>query len=124
MAVTELGLCSVRLMDDARYPWLLLLPRRSGLEQFTDLEEAESILITSEIRAAAAALRSVLPFERLNVGALGNIVRQLHIHVIGRREGDSAWPGPVWGHGLRVPRETAQNTVIVEQLRFAFGNGT
>ncbi|HWJ74202.1 MAG TPA: HIT domain-containing protein [Kaistia sp.] len=124
LEVTDLGLCAVRLMDDARYPWLLLLPRRPGLEQFTDLDESETAQLALEIRVAAAALRAVLPFERVNVGALGNIVRQLHIHVIGRHEFDSAWPGPVWGQGLRVPRETAQNTVIIEQLRLALAHET
>lgn len=97
--VTSLPLCDVRLMNDARYPWLLLVPRRAGLVEISDLADEEQATLWQELNQADRALRAVAPFDKLNLGALGNIVRQLHVHLVGRREGDAAWPGPVWGHG-------------------------
>ncbi len=118
-AVGELALCHVRLMDDGRFPWLLLLPRQAGLVEWTDLSASDLARLSGEISQAAAALKQVLPFEKLNVGALGNIVSQLHIHVIGRRTGDPAWPGPVWGQGVRVPRAAADTAALLDQLKRA-----
>ena len=95
--VAELALCSVRLMDDQRFPWLILVPRRPGLAELDDLDAAARAVLIEEVARAGAALRAAVPCDKLNVGALGNIVRQLHVHVVARREGDAAWPGPVWG---------------------------
>ena len=97
--VADWPLGRVLLMDDARYPWLVLVPRRRGAVELDDLQESERTQLMDEIQRAMDALRSVAEFDKLNVGALGNIVRQLHVHVVARREGDAAWPGPVWGHG-------------------------
>ncbi len=99
-----LPLCDARLQDDARYPWIVLTPRRSGLREIEDLDAAERTLLLGEIIAAGRAVRAVgaamsFSVEKLNVGALGNVVSQLHVHVVGRRSGDPAWPGPVWGAG-------------------------
>jgi len=99
--IADWPLCQVRLMDDSRFPWLLLLPRRPGLEEWTELDETELGVLAVEIKRAGEALGAVAAFDKLNVGALGNIVRQLHVHVIGRSVGDAAWPGPVWGQGTR-----------------------
>ena len=101
--VVSLGLSDVRLMNDARFPWLVLVPRHAGLVEICDLPAAEQALLWQEANRAARALREVAPFDKLNLGALGNIVRQLHVHVVGRREGDAAWPGPVWGSGGAEP---------------------
>lgn len=101
--LASLPLCDVRLMDDARYGWLLLVPRRDGLVEIADLDEGEQATLWHEVNRAAAALRAAMPCDKLNLGALGNIVRQLHVHVVARREGDAGWPGPVWGHGQREP---------------------
>ncbi|RCS29953.1 HIT domain-containing protein [Rhodanobacter denitrificans] len=101
--VASLPLCEVRLMDDARYPWLVLVPRRNGLVEIADLRDDEQAALWQEVNRAAAALRAVAPCDKLNLGALGNIVRQLHVHVVARREGDTAWPGPVWGSGRAQP---------------------
>ena len=120
-AVCDLALCHVRLLDDARFPWLLLLPRRAGLTEWTDLRGSDASLLQSEILLAADALRLAMPFEKLNIGALGNIVSQLHIHVIGRHQGDAAWPGPVWGQGARVPRPPEETAEHVAQLQRALG---
>ena len=95
--VMELPLSAVRLMRDANYPWLILVPRRSGLAEIVDLAAAERGELMTEIALASEALRAVTPCDKLNVAALGNIVRQLHVHVIARRTADPAWPKPVWG---------------------------
>ncbi len=118
-AVGDLPLCHVRLMDEARYPWLLLLPRRPGLTEWTELDGADLALVSAEIKQAAEALQRVMPFGKLNVGALGNIVSQLHIHLIGRDPGDPAWPGPVWGHSPRVARTAGETAALVSQLQRA-----
>jgi Diadenosine tetraphosphate (Ap4A) hydrolase and other HIT family hydrolases len=101
--VAMLPLCELRLMDDARYPWLVLVPRRAGMVEIADLAEAEQAQLWREANQATAALRAVAPCDKLNLGALGNIVRQLHLHVVARTQGDAAWPGPVWGSGAAVP---------------------
>lgn len=102
-AVIDLPLCAVRLQDDARYPWLVLIPRRPGLRELEDLSPTDRALLLEETIRAGAAVRAVgaalgLSVEKLNVGALGNVTAQLHVHVVGRRSDDPAWPGPVWGH--------------------------
>ncbi|MGO4699953.1 HIT family protein [Dyella sp. 2RAB6] len=97
--LASLPLCEVLLMNDARFAWLVLVPRRPELVEIADLAEAEQHALWAEVNRAAAALRACVPCDKLNLGALGNIVRQLHVHVVARREGDAAWPGPVWGSG-------------------------
>jgi len=103
MPVASLDLCDVLLMNDARYPWLILVPRETGLVEISDLSDSAQQRLWSEVNRAAKALRETAPCDKLNIGALGNIVRQLHVHVVARREGDAAWPGPVWGHGRAEP---------------------
>lgn len=97
--VGDLPLCRVLLMNDARYPWLILVPRHAGLRDLTDLNSADLAQCMLEVRTAADALKSCIAYRKLNVASLGNMVPQLHIHVIGRNENDAAWPKPVWGVG-------------------------
>jgi len=115
--VASLPLCDVRLMNDARYPWLILVPRRAGLVEITDLHDDEQAVLWQEVNRAAAALRAVAPCDKLNLGALGNIVRQLHMHVVARVEGDAAWPGPVWGHGQATARDDSQAKLLIAALQ-------
>ena len=101
--VADLPLCEVRLQDDGRYPWLVLIPRQGGLREIEELDVAHRIQLMEEIVLAGVAIRAVgaalgLAVDKLNVGALGNVTAQLHVHVVGRRADDPAWPGPVWGH--------------------------
>lgn len=103
LPVGDLPLCRVLLMRDRRYAWLVLVPRRDGLVEVADLPEGDRAALWREVDTAASALRAVAPCDKLNLGALGNIVRQLHVHVVARVEGDAAWPGPVWGHGAAEP---------------------
>ena len=100
----DLALCHVRLQADARFPWVVLIPRVAGARELEDLSAndraalmGEVVLAGHAVRAAGAALGR--PVEKLNVGALGNVTPQLHVHVVGRRADDPAWPGPVWGVG-------------------------
>ncbi len=101
--VTWLGLCEVRLMNDRRWPWLVLAPQRPGAVEVHDLTPLDQAMLTFETNMVAEALKNLTHCTKINTGALGNIVRQLHVHVVGRCEGDENWPGPVWGHGLREP---------------------
>lgn len=115
--IGELPLCVVRLMEDARYPWLLLVPRRAGMAEIVDLDATDRARLMEEIALASAALKSETGCFKLNVAALGNIVRQLHVHVIARFEGDAAWPGPVWGKGERQPYAPAARDDLAARLR-------
>jgi len=106
-------LCEVRLMRDARFPWLVLVPRRAGAVEMEDLGAADRALLMDEILRAGDVVRTIgaalgRPVEKLNVAALGNVTPQLHVHVIGRRRDDAAWPGPVWGVGESAPYDQAQ----------------
>lgn len=92
-------LSQVRLMDDARWPWIVLVPRVAGASEWIDLEGGQQRLLLAEINQVSQLLRAEPGVDKLNLGALGNIVRQLHVHLVGRHQGDAAWPGPVWGSG-------------------------
>lgn len=102
--LTSLPLCQARLQLDARFPWVVLIPRVADAVELEDLAAEDRAALLAEVLRAGEAVRAVgraldAPVEKLNVGQLGNITRQLHVHVVGRRAGDAAWPGPVWGHG-------------------------
>ena len=96
--VTELSLCEVRIQNEARFPWILLVPKREGIEEIIDLTEADQMQLLKEIALASKAMQQVFDPDKLNIGTLGNIVRQLHVHIIARYETDLAWPNPVWGY--------------------------
>ena len=117
--VADWPLCRVLLMDDARFPWLILVPRRAGMTELDDLDEHDRALLMREIQAAMKTLRTVAACDKLNVGALGNIVRQLHVHVVARRAGDAAWPGQVWGQGAALRYTPDTRDALVARLRSA-----
>ena len=96
-------LSQVRLIDDTRFPWLVLVPRVPGASEWIDLDGGQQRLLLAELNQVSQLLRAEPGVEKLNIGALGNIVRQLHVHVVGRHAGDPAWPGPVWGQGEARP---------------------
>jgi diadenosine tetraphosphate (Ap4A) HIT family hydrolase len=103
-ALVSLPLCEARLQLDARWPWIVLIPRRYGAREIEDLCAANRALLMEECVLAGAAVRAMAealgrPVEKLNLGALGNVTPQLHVHLVGRRADDPAWPGPVWGVG-------------------------
>lgn len=98
--VADGPLSQVRLMDDTRFPWLVLVPRVPDASEWLELDGAQQRLLLAEINQAGQLVRAHAGVEKLNIGALGNIVRQLHVHLVGRHPQDAAWPGPVWGSGV------------------------
>lgn len=109
-AVGDLALCRVLLMNDARFPWIILVPRRAGLTEWFDLPAEEARLAHEETLRTARALKAMTGARKMNIAALGNMVAQLHIHVVARTAEDAAWPGPVWGVGTRVLYDLATLT--------------
>src|SRR5580692_4859063 len=95
--IGDLPLCRVLVIKDAHYPWLLLVPRRPEVVEIIDLDEVEQAQLMTEISRVARVLKEITRCEKLNIAALGNMVPQLHVHVIARRSSDAAWPRPVWG---------------------------
>jgi diadenosine tetraphosphate (Ap4A) HIT family hydrolase len=113
LPLADLPLCSARLQDDSRFLWVILVPRRPGLVEIEDLLPGERALLLEEATEAGRRVRRIgealgRPVEKLNTAALGNVTRQLHVHVIGRRSDDAAWPRPVWGVGEATPWEPGQ----------------
>ncbi|MXV07890.1 MULTISPECIES: HIT domain-containing protein [unclassified Xanthomonas] len=117
--VADGPLSQVRLMDDARFPWLLLVPRVAAASEWIDLDGSQQRLLLAEINQLSQLLRQEPGVHKLNIGALGNVVQQLHVHVLGRHPGDAAWPGPVWGSGTaqRLPAEELQARVAAWRQR-------
>lgn len=116
VAAAEWPLCHVRLQDDARFPWLILIPRVEGAVELEDLSVEQRTMLMEETVRAGALVRRLGAVEKLNVGAIGNVTAQLHVHVVGRRRDDGLWPDPVWGRGPVVPYtddERARRLTIV-----------
>ncbi|MEE2849804.1 MAG: HIT domain-containing protein [Pseudomonadota bacterium] len=116
VAAAEWPLCHVRLQDDARFPWLILIPRVEGAVELEDLSVEQRTMLMEETVRAGALVRRLGAVEKLNVGAIGNVTAQLHVHVVGRRRDDGLWPDPVWGRGPVVPctdDERARRLAIV-----------
>ena len=114
--ISRIGLCELRLMKDARWPWLVLLPQRSDVSEIFDLTPLDQTMLTFETNMVAEALKKATGATKINLGALGNIVRQLHVHVIARSEGDPNWPGPVWGYGTPVTRSETERDALAAKL--------
>lgn len=122
--VADWPLCHVRLQDDARFPWLILIPRRAGLTELDQLEPSDLNLLMADVLRAGDAVRALgrmidRPVEKLNVAALGNVTAQLHVHVIGRRSDDPVWPDPVWGRGVAERWAPQRLDNLIEALRRA-----
>jgi diadenosine tetraphosphate (Ap4A) HIT family hydrolase len=109
--VADLPLSQLRLMNDARFPWLVLVPRREAMRDLVDLLPADQTQLLQEITGSCRALQQLYAPDKLNVAALGNMVPQLHVHVIARFKTDAAWPKPVWGNGTASPYEDAERTI-------------
>jgi len=123
IALGDLPLSRVLLMNDANYPWLILVPRRGNLVELIDLDEAGQMTLMAEVARAARAVKDVTACDKLNVAALGNTVRQLHVHVIARRNSDAAGPRPVWGAVPARPYAAAGLARLSADLRRALGLG-
>jgi diadenosine tetraphosphate (Ap4A) HIT family hydrolase len=101
--VADWTLCRVLLMNDARFPWLILVPRRANTTELFELCPEDREMLMAEVALASERLKHFSQAAKINIGALGNLVPQLHMHVIARNPGDAAWPGPVWGNGVAEP---------------------
>ena len=111
-------LCRIGLMDDSRFPWLILVPRVPNVREWPDLSTPDQLQLQAEINAAARTLQQAFPHgQKLNIAALGNVVPQLHIHVILRHDGDAAWPAPVWNSGQRKPYGEAESADVLNRLK-------
>lgn len=118
--VARLPLCRLLLMNDRRFPWLILVPEREDAREIHELPRADRAALVEEIARVGEAMTRLFQPDKLNVGALGNIVPQLHVHVVARFAADPAWPGPVWGSGAAVPYEASELAAIRERLAAAF----
>ena len=117
--VADWHLCEVRLMNDSRYPWVILIPKVSGIAEIHELSEAQQLLLLGESVRLSKALDQLFAPHKLNVAALGNMVRQLHIHHIVRFEHDVSFPRPVWGVGDSVPYDADALNETVNGLQIA-----
>lgn len=115
--LTRWDVCRVLLMKDANYPWLILVPERQGLSGLQQLADTDRPVVMEEINHASRAMQELYDPVRINVAALGNVVEQLHIHVIARFDDDPAWPGPVWGVKPRLDYDPEVLVETVETLR-------
>jgi diadenosine tetraphosphate (Ap4A) HIT family hydrolase len=107
----------VLLVDDGRFPWLILVPQRANLREIHDLPAAERAVLVEEIARAGRLMQSAFRADKINTAALGNQVPQLHVHVIARFTGDAAWPNPIWSHGPRRPMSAAERAERISALR-------
>lgn len=121
LEVARLPLCLVLLMKDHRFPWLILVPQRESVREIHELPAADRAVLIEEIARAGAVLQRLFEPDKLNVGALGNIVPQLHVHVVARFAGDAAWPGPVWGSGIAESYPPGRLEELETRLASAFG---
>jgi diadenosine tetraphosphate (Ap4A) HIT family hydrolase len=94
--VSDLKLCSIRLIDNQNFPWIILIPKRKGITDITELNSKDQILLMKEIVHASKLMKKVFKTKKLNVEKIGNIVPQLHIHIIARSKNDLTWPLSVW----------------------------
>ena len=117
--VAALTLSELLLMNDSRFPWCILVPRLPDLTGLHELPVNRRELLFDEISRVSRVLLTEPRVQRINVGALGNIVQQLHIHVVGRRSTDPAWPGPVWGHAGAVSYAEAAAAEMTARLAAA-----
>jgi diadenosine tetraphosphate (Ap4A) HIT family hydrolase len=121
VVVGDLPLCRVLMMNDSRFPWLILVPRRAEIVEVFQLTALDQRLLWEEVSAVTAAFAAHTRADKMNMGALGNVVPQLHVHVVARFRGDAAWPGPVWGSGSAQPFDDEQleqrRRELIELLR-------
>lgn len=114
--VARWGLSDVLLMNDARFPWVILVPRIAGVTDWFDLAEGERTTLLNEMLALGKAMQTLFNAEKINTAALGNVVSQLHVHVVARYARDAAWPAPTWGFGKAEPYESEALINILDRL--------
>jgi diadenosine tetraphosphate (Ap4A) HIT family hydrolase len=114
--VLSLEVSQLLLMNDARYPWLILVPQVSGMRDLHNLSTKQYQAVTQEIVQVSEVVESLAQAHKMNVGALGNMVPQLHIHIIARKTNDAAWPAPVWGVGEAQPYSQDAAKTLIQQI--------
>ncbi|MCB2113265.1 MAG: HIT domain-containing protein [Parvularculaceae bacterium] len=119
--VGDLPLSTVLLMNDSRFAWAILVPRREGLVELHDMSETDRNRLISESVEVSCALQKLTAASKMNIATLGNLVRQLHVHVIARKSDDEAWPRPVWGVGTPAPYARGQARACADALKAALG---
>ena len=117
LPVARLALCEMRLMDDSRWPWLVLVPQRPGVTEIHALTPLDQVLLAFEQSQAAETLRRITGAEKINIAAIGNIVPMLHLHLVARSAGDEGWPQPVWGRDGRAPYAADAAARLADALR-------
>ena len=119
----DLMLARIQIMNDATYPWLILVPRVPGAVELIDLDDEQQAQLMDEIAMLSRVLKDVTACDKLNVAAIGNVVAQLHVHLVARRRDDPAWPRPVWGQAPARPYGRAELDRFIDSIRreVAFG---
>ncbi|MFN3357024.1 MAG: HIT domain-containing protein [Pseudomonas sp.] len=117
LVIGDFPLCRLLLSNDSNYPWFILVPRINGISEVFELDVADQQTLWQETTALAQLLNDGFAADKMNIGALGNVVSQLHVHVIVRKRDDAAWPAPVWGKHPAQPYTQAQVTAIQARLR-------
>ena len=120
--IADLELCKVLLMNDANYPWLILVPRQNNLKDIVDLSFEDQIILLKEINFVAEIFKKEFEFDKLNIANLGNVVSQLHIHVIARKKNDATFPRPVWGNAQALEYSGNNLTKTLEKIQKYFKN--
>lgn len=118
--IGDFPLCHLLLSNDSSYPWFILVPRREGISELFQLDDHDQQLMWRETTALAQVLKDVFGADKMNVATLGNVVSQLHMHVIVRYRADAAWPGPVWGKHPAKPYTPAEVCAVRDRLKSAF----
>lgn len=121
--IGDFPLCRLLLSNDSNYPWFILVPRREGISELFQLDDVDQQLMWAETTALAGVLKELFTADKMNVATLGNVVSQLHMHVIARYASDAAWPGPVWGKHPAKPYSEADVQVIRDKLKAGLGAG-
>jgi diadenosine tetraphosphate (Ap4A) HIT family hydrolase len=120
--IAEFSLCKVLLMNDARYPWVILVPKITGLTEIFQLDAAGQQQLMVESNFVAQKLKQVIQADKMNVAALGNVVSQLHIHHVARFIQDDTWPAPVWGKGETIAYTQAESDAVIALLKSEFSS--
>ena len=118
--IGELSLCKILLMNDSNYPWIIMVPSQNNLQEITDLSFDDQIILLKEINFIVDILKKEFSYDKFNIANLGNVVSQLHIHVIVRKKGDKTFPRPVWGNAEIVPYNDIQLAEILPKLQKYF----
>ena len=122
LAIGDFPLCRLLLMNDANYPWFILVPRREAVSELFQLDQADQQQLWLETTRLAETLNDAFVADKMNVATLGNVVSQLHMHVIVRHRDDPAWPAPVWGRLPARPYEAAEIAALQQRLRLVLTN--